>query len=163
MQTLIRSWSLAVLPLLAGLLPGLVGAAGAVEEERTPTQGAEQAALAVLDQFMASFNARDPARHAATYHFPHYRLARGEMSVWETAGAAQERHQAVFPALVAGGWDRSEWLEREIVTASPTKVHVATRFRRLRADGSEIGRYDSLYVVVKVDDHWGVKLRSSFL
>ena len=123
----------------------------------------EQEALMVLDEFMASFNARDPEAHATTYHFPHYRLARGSMNVLETEEAAVQAHTELFKSLPDTGWHRSQWLQRRIVTVSQTKVHVDTRFKRLRKDGSEIGSYDSLYIIIKQDGRWGIKMRSSFL
>ncbi|MGI9325454.1 MAG: hypothetical protein ACR2PZ_09570 [Pseudomonadales bacterium] len=124
---------------------------------------AETAALAVLDRFIAAFSAKDAAAHVATYHFPHYRLARGSMSMWENSVVALQSHVTLFETLPNTGWDRSEWVERKVVTSSPSKVHIDTRFRRLRKDGSVIGVYDSLYVVIKRDGRWGIKLRSSFL
>lgn len=47
---------------------------------------AETAALAILDDFMAAFNARDAEAFEATFHFPHYRIAGGDVSVLEKAG-----------------------------------------------------------------------------
>jgi len=35
-------------------------------------------------------------------------------------------------------------------------------FARYRANGSLIGRFDSIYVVTREGGHWGVKARSSF-
>ncbi len=123
----------------------------------------EQEAMRVLDDFIESFSAKDPVAHAATYHFPHYRLARGVMNVWETEEAAVQSHVNLFLTLPDTGWHRSVWVHRRIVTMSETKVHVDTRFKRLREDGSEIGGYDSLYILIKQDDRWAVKMRSSFL
>ncbi|MFT5578135.1 MAG: hypothetical protein ACI9WS_000887 [Paraglaciecola psychrophila] len=119
--------------------------------------------MAVLDEFISTFSARDASAHIATYHFPHYRLAKGVMSVTTTAQQGIEDHKKLFAALPDTGWHRSIWLQRSIALASDNKVHVDTRFRRLRADGSEIGSYDSLYILQKVDGRWGVKMRSSFL
>ena len=132
-------------------------------EEAFDEAAVEQRAMKVLDAFMNGFNARDAEAHAATLQYPHYRLARGTMSFWETEAAAVQQMAQTFGALPDTGWDRSVWVERRIVTLSATKVHVATRFKRLRADGSEIGTYESLYIVVKKDGRWGVKLRSSYL
>jgi hypothetical protein len=123
----------------------------------------EAEAMDVLDRFMATFNSRDPAGHAATYQFPHFRLARGVMNSWPTQADATSAHEIVFQALPDTGWTRSEWVHRKIVTLSASKVHVDTRFRRLREDGSVIGVYDSLYVLTKANGRWGVKMRSSFL
>ena len=61
----------------------------------------------VLDEFMASFNARDAEGHPATYHFPHYRLARGTMNVWETREDAVQDHIRAFELLPDTGWHHS--------------------------------------------------------
>ncbi len=119
--------------------------------------------MAVLDAFMAGFSASSPQQHTATYHFPHFRLARGEMLVWETQEQALAAHEELFQQLPETGWHRSDWLEREVISVSDTKVHVATRFARYREDGSELTRAESLYVLIREDGRWGVKLRSSFL
>ena len=147
----------------AFLLSMLLGHSMAVEAEEFDQARVEQEAMKVLDEFMASFNARDPVALAGTYHFPHYRLARGIMSFWETQEAAVQAHVTTYRMLPDSGWHRSEWLQRRVDTISESKVHVATRFRRLREDGTEIGTYDSLYILIEKDGGWGIKMRSSFL
>ena len=62
----------------------------------------------------------------------------------------------------AMGWARSAWKRRKIVHLSDSKVHVDTEFTRYRADGTEIASYDSLYILIKEGDRWGIKMRSSF-
>ena len=90
----------------------------------------EAAAMRVLDAFMTGFNARDLEAWEATYHFPHFRFAGGELTVLDAAG---ERSPAVFEAL-ATGWHHSAWLSRKS-QASEEKVHVVVEFARYRADG----------------------------
>ena len=141
--------------------PDASSAAGA--SAAPDTAAIEQAVMVVLDDFMTSFSGRDPIAHAATYHFPHFRLAGGVMHSWATAEDAIRDHEALFKNLPATGWHKSIWLDRQITTLSDTKVHVNTRFQRLRADGTEIGAYNSLYVLIKQDGRWGIKMRSSFL
>ena len=119
--------------------------------------------IAVLDAFMVSFSASDPKAHTATYHFPHFRLANGAMNSWQTRDDAIKAHEQIFPRLRESGWHRSVWIDRDIIGMSDTKVHVATRFRRLRADGSEIITAESLYVLTYEQGRWGIKLRSSYL
>tara|TARA_R110002072_G_scaffold36301_3_gene107004 strand:- start:36242 stop:36703 length:462 start_codon:yes stop_codon:yes gene_type:complete len=126
-------------------------------------QDAEQKAMAVLDAFMTSFSASDPIAHTANYHFPHFRLANGEMQVWQTREDAIRDHKLIFPRLQDSGWHHSIWVERKVIGVSDTKVHVATKFRRLREDGSEIVTAESLYVLTLEQGRWGVKLRSSYL
>jgi hypothetical protein len=120
----------------------------------------ESQVLAVLDAYMTAFNALDMSAWESTFHFPHYRLAGAGMRVLETAGlqdGADLRRR-----LEATGWHHSGWTRRVIVHRSADKAHVDTRFTRYRADGSELGSYESLYVLTFEDGRWGVKLRSSF-
>jgi len=118
------------------------------------------AVLQVLDEYMATFNAKDLKGWEDTYQFPHYRLAGGKMSVLEKAGLQDSAK--VFGELQKDGWDHSQWDHRNIVQASADKVHVDTRFSRFRADGRLIGHYESLYILTKENGRWGVKFRSSY-
>lgn len=122
---------------------------------------AVEAGLASLDAYMAAFNARDPEAWAATLNYPHVRIASGSVRVWESA----EEFAAYmdFDAFAERyGWDHSEWDKREVVQSGPDKVHFATTFSRYNAEGVRIATFDSLYVVTKVDGHWGTQARSSF-
>lgn len=124
----------------------------------------ENDVMGVLDEFMITFSASDPEAHTATYHFPHFRLtSQGQMQSWETRDDATQIHYSIFENLPSTGWHRSEWAERKIISISESKVHVATKVRRLRENGSEIFVAESLYVLTKVEGRWGIKLRSSYL
>ncbi len=125
--------------------------------EETP----EHAALRVLDEFMAAFNARDVEAWIATLTFPHVRIASGHVAVFADAAAFRDGFEFARFAEQTG-WSRSEWGERRVVQAGPEKVHVAVVFTRFRADGSVLARYESLYIVTKLDGRWGVQARSSY-
>ena len=116
--------------------------------------------IKVLDDYMSTFNSRNVRAWEGTYQFPHYRLASGKMSVLETAGLLDSAK--VFGGLQKTGWHHSKWDHRNIIQASDSKVHVDTRFSRYNADGKLIGVYESLYIVTKENDRWGVKFRSSY-
>ncbi len=121
---------------------------------------AEAAAMKLLDAFMIAFNAGDVAAFEAVLHFPHYRIASGNVSVLPDPGtlpALFERFVAAMP-----DWDHSAWEKREVIHSGPDKVHIDTRFIRYRADGSVLASFDSLYIVTKQDGRWGVVARSSF-
>ena len=126
---------------------------------RAEEETSEAAALRVLDEFMTAFNGRDLEAWEATYHFPHFRMADGRLTVLEAAG---QRSEALFDALAATGWHHSAWLSREVVQTGEDKAHVAVEFARYRADGSELARYQSLYVVTRENGRWGIRGRSSF-
>ncbi len=123
----------------------------------------EQEVMAVLDDFMSSFSNSDPTGHAATYHVPHFRLARGRMSSWETREDVVVAHGRIFKNLNDSEWHHSDWLEREIISIDEGKAHVATRVGRFREDGSEIVSFKSLYILIKIEGRWGIKFRSSYL
>lgn len=119
------------------------------------------AAMRVLDAFMEAFNARDKAALAETMHFPHVRIASGGVKVWETA--EERMAEFDFDAFAERfGWDHSAWASREVVQSGENKVHIATTFVRYDADDREIARFDSMYVVSKIDGKWAIRARSSF-
>ena len=43
------------------------------------------------------------------------------------------------------------------------KVHLAINYARCRADGTEYYAFPSLWIFTRIDGHWGVQFRSSFL
>ena len=116
-------------------------------------------AMAALDEFMITFNARDPQLWARSLNYPHVRFASGTVTVWESAEKFAQTDS--FNRLAAIGWDHSHWLSRNVVLVSPAKVHIATKFQRFNEKNESIGTYESLYIVTKVDGHWGTQARSS--
>ena len=124
---------------------------------------AEAGAIHVTDVFLATFNARDAAGHARTLAYPHVRLASGTVRIWETedeAVPAMETAMTVLRDRV--GWDHSAWDHRRVVHAGPGKVHLDVQFTRYRSDGTTIGVYPALYVIVEDDGRWLIQARSSF-
>jgi hypothetical protein len=121
------------------------------------------AAMATADEFLATFNALDAAGHAATLAYPHVRLASGTVRVWETledATGEMTRNMALIRERL--GWDHSEWDHKKLIHAGDGKVHLDVQFTRYRADGSVIGVYPAVYVVVERDGQWRIQARSSY-
>lgn len=114
--------------------------------------------MAVLDEFMLQFNDLKVPAWEATFQFPHYRLASGNMNVLEKPSG---RTSTQLKNALGSEWHHSAWLQREIVHLSATKVHVDTRFARYREDNSLIAAFNSLYIVTFENERWGIKLRSS--
>ena len=119
--------------------------------------GPEAAALRVLDDYIAAYNARDESAFVATLHFPHVRIAGDRVRTF--AGASEYLREL---ELGKGGWAYSTWTDRRIVQSGAAKVHVAARFTRFRAGGVPVGSYDSLYVIVLRNGRWGILARSSY-
>jgi hypothetical protein len=149
--------------LAAAAAPPPPGSPADQPAKEVTTMTAEQteaiaAAMKCLDDFMAAFNARDVKAFEATFNFPSIRIASGKVAIIEPGYHKPE----LFGTGALTEWDHSAWERREVVHAGPDKVHIDTRFSRYRKDGSLIGGFDSIYVVTKVDGHWGVQARSSF-
>jgi hypothetical protein len=120
-------------------------------------------AIAVTDAFLDSFNACDAAAHAATLAYPHVRLASGRLRLWQDAAEAIPAMEQGMAALrERAGWHHSEWDDRREIHAGPAKVHLDVQFTRYREDGSVIGVYPAVYVIVREGDRWLIAARSSF-
>ena len=120
----------------------------------------QAACLACLDRFMAAVNAHDLVAMEREMHFPHARIALGTIVTYSAPGS---NPFDLFERLQReDGWYRSEWLGKNVVQGYGNKVHVVVRYRRLRRDGSVIGDYDSLYILTRLHDRWGIQARSSF-
>jgi hypothetical protein len=138
------------------LLTLLANLAAATEIDRARI---EREVMQVLDEYMSTWNRRDLNAWEQTFHFPHFRLASGRMSVLQRAG---EQPTPTIWTNAADDWSHSRWERRHLIHVSPDKAHVDTQFTRVRRDGSPLGTYDSLYIVTRENGRWGVKLRSSF-
>ena len=116
-------------------------------------------AMEALDEYILHFNAKKPAAWAATLNYPHVRFASGGVTVWQNQSEFSET--MAFEQLAKTGWDHSHWLEKKVTLASKNKVHISTVFQRFNRDNQQIGTYQSLYIVTRVNGHWGTQARSS--
>jgi len=121
----------------------------------------ENAAMGVLDAFMTAFNARDDAAMCGTFHYPHVRFASGAVRSYETFEDCVDQFDFVRFAE-RFGWDHSAWDRRTVVQAFPDKVHVVVIFSRYNATDERLTQFDSLYIVTRIDNRWGIRSRSSF-
>lgn len=120
-------------------------------------------ALEATDRFLEGFNRADVDLHVGALAFPHVRLAGGRVRIWEDPAEAARALEAAIGALrERAGWDHSSWDHRRAVHIGHDKVHLDVQFTRWRADGSVIGRYPAVYVVVRAGDRWAIQCRSSF-
>jgi hypothetical protein len=145
---------------VGNLAAALVLALCVVAPAKARDAEAETAAMKVLDAFMTAFNEREVAAFEEVLHFPHYRIASGNVSVLQDPKTLPELFERFVTAMPT--WDHSAWAKRKVIHSGPDKVHIDTRFTRYRADGSVLASYDSLYIVTKRNGHWGVLARSSF-
>lgn len=122
---------------------------------------AEIQAMAVMEAFLETFNARDEEAWADTLVFPHVRMASGTVMVYPTREAFVEAMDLdAFAANTT--WRRSTWDDMRVIQSSPKKVHVQVTFSRFDENDALIATFNSLYIIEPVDGRWGVRARSSF-
>jgi hypothetical protein len=114
-------------------------------------------ALSVLDRFTEAFNRQDIAGMDATLHFPHV-FPGSPMLIWSHAGSLAADF---FPKLVASGWSFSRYTRKEVILASPERVHILVEYDRCRADGSVLSKQSALWIVSRIDGRWGIQIRSN--
>ena len=134
-----------------------------MEHSRTAAEiglQSEAEAMQVLDKFMVAFNARASSPLAATFNFPHVRIASGTVTVWQTPGDIERDKDLTVP--LEHDWHRTAWDWRKVVQCSHSKVHVALSFSRYSTSGAKISTFESLYVITQQNGHWGIQARSSF-
>jgi hypothetical protein len=119
--------------------------------------GRGQAAPLALDRYMETWNSRDPARWAASLHYPHIRPGPGP---FELAQTAQQYAAGVdFNRTVATGWHHSEWTSRRVLQIGVDKVHIAGSWTRHTAEGRELTGSVITYIVTNQGGRWGVLSR----
>jgi len=114
----------------------------------------------VLDDFMTGFNSRDSLKWAQTLNYPHVRLAGNEVIVWNTQEDYAKAND--LTQFAKSGWHHTQWDWRRLVQTSDDKLHFLVQFTRYNDAGKPTASYESLYILTKRNNHWGVQARSSF-
>jgi hypothetical protein len=131
--------------------------AGAADRCGDPKTGA----LAAVDAYMDTFNSGDAEAHAATLHYPSFRIdAAGDLVVLETAEEWADQFRAARWKLP---WHHTLYDAKEIVQLGPLKAHVAVHFTRYLENGDEVSEHDSLYITTCQSGRWAIITRSSFV
>lgn len=116
-------------------------------------------ARAAIELFFEGFNGEDDARIRQALNFPHVRIASGTVRVIERA---QDFRTPFDQLKQAEGWHHSTLDRAAVVHAGDDKVHFDVAFTRYHEDGSAYATHQALWVVTRVDGHWGIQARSSF-
>jgi hypothetical protein len=115
------------------------------------------AASACLDRFTTAFNAGDLAGMDAELRFPHMLLSGAQRLVWDSPG---QHPPDFFERLRATGWASTRYESKEAVLASADKVHFVLTYTRRNASDEVLSTHHNLWIVTRLDDRWGIALRS---
>jgi hypothetical protein len=120
---------------------------------------ARDEALRAIEIFFEGFNAEDDARIHEALNFPHVRIASGTVRVIE----GPEGFKTPFAALKqVEGWHHSTLDRADVIHEGSDKVHFDVCFSRFLEDGSRYATHQAVWVVTRIDGHWGIQARSSF-
>ena len=114
----------------------------------------EQAVKDAIDHYFSSLNAKDLQGVSVACHFPHFRvMGNNTVYEWKTADDLFTWFQS---HVSDDGWGYSELDELTVEKFSDQKYHASLKFGRYQADGTLIGNYKSLYIVILKDGRWGI-------
>jgi hypothetical protein len=114
-------------------------------------------ALQCIETFADSFNREDIVTMDTCLHFPHYILSGNEMICWQKSGHITKKF---FEDLKSNGFDRTVIREIEVILVSENKVHLRYCYDRIHTNGSIMSSHDNVWILTKVDNRWGIILRS---
>ena len=118
----------------------------------------EGARQTVLD-FFTAFNAGDVDGVTEPLNYPHVFVVGAGVSVAADAGAASVRPS--FEGMrEAQGWYMSSIDSLEASYITRNKVHLDLVFSRWHPDGTRYMTVPALWILTRVDEHWGIQLRS---
>ena len=114
----------------------------------------EQAVKDAIYHYFSSLNAADLQGVSVACHFPHFRVMGNNIVYqWKTADDLVTWFQS---HVSDDGWGYSELDELTLEKFSDQKYHASLKFGRYQADGTLIGNYKSLYIVIFKDGRWGI-------
>ena len=114
----------------------------------------EQAVKEAIDHYFSSLNAKDLQGVSEACHFPHFRvMGNNTVYEWKTADDLFTWFQS---HVSDDGWGYSELDELTLEKFNDHKYHASLSFGRYQADGTLIGNYKSLYIVIFRECRWGI-------
>ena len=118
-------------------------------------------ATGVIQDFLAeyyrAFAAGDYARIAAEmYRAPVTMTTDEQVDVFRDTAEVEAMFKQTGEALVADGYSHSEMLAAEISVLNQSTAFAATRFRRVRKDGSIIVEAGATYQLLQEEGRWRI-------
>ena len=125
-------------------------------------ENSEQIGKEVIINYLNAFNNRDYIAMADLFNFPHIRFANEKVGVMSREEYLKSQNK-VSELLHEEGWDHTQIKKIETIQNGPSKSHYKIHFIRYDKNNKIIHDFTTLWIVTKLDDHWGIQFRSSFL
>ena len=120
-------------------------------------KGSEDAARKVIEAYFPPFNKRDVNGQLSTVNFPHIRVTGSRTVIIPSA-----KEWTGDPTPLENYWHHSGLDSVTFVQSDSAKAHALVVFSRYKADGTKYVSYPTLWIVTKVNGHWGIQVRSTF-
>jgi hypothetical protein len=108
------------------------------------------------------FNKRDKVICTKYLHFPHIRLWDNKFSVFSEEDFL-EGFDNQTEKLINEGWDHTVTLFIKPIQSDQNKVHLLLTQSRRDKNDKEYHRFETLWILTKIEGKWGIQFRSSFL
>ena len=122
----------------------------------------ETIGIKVIKNYIKAFNEGNSDKMADLFNFPHVRFANDSVSVISRSEYLNNQDK-VTRLLKEENWHHTEIIDIQNIQSNETKGHFIIHFLRLDKDNNVIHDFKTLWIVTKVNKHWGVQFRSSFL
>jgi hypothetical protein len=144
--------------LLMALLSPICVSQGSKESAAQPRdKRSEDQARKVIEAFFPLFNRRDVKGQLSVVNFPHIRVTGSRTVIIPSAN-----EWAGDPTPLEEYWHHSGLDSVTFAQSDAEKVHALVVFSRYKADGTKYVSYPTLWIVTKINGHWGIQVRSSF-
>ena len=122
---------------------------------RDPRSEAE--ARKVIEAFFPLFSQRDAQGLLNVVNFPHIRVTGTRTLIVPSA-----KEWTGDPTPLEEHWHRSALDSLTFVQSDAAKAHALVVFSRYDSAGRRYISYPTLWIVTKIDGHWGIQVRSTF-
>lgn len=130
------------------------GVTGVTPDER---RGSAAAAMAAVTAFFSAWNSHDADPLAAAIHYPHVRVADGQVEIWRT----EKEFTAGRDAGRQRTWYQTRIDSTRVVQITTNGVNVLVSFSRLGRDGGVLSKDEGVFLAVLRDGAWKIQARST--
>jgi len=124
--------------------------------------GSEAKAVQAVEAFMAALNAGDNQALFDTMHLPHVRISGDGVAIYPTRADLEKNYLKEFAARAGDSWHHTVLDSTQVIHSSENKVHVFIQFTRYDKIDGLLATHQSLWIMTRLNDHWGAQARSSF-
>ncbi|MBN1382321.1 MAG: hypothetical protein JXA41_11645 [Deltaproteobacteria bacterium] len=110
-----------------------------------------------MEGYFAAFNARDEEAIRSFFHFPFSWIINTRV---RPVAQSEDFESPIKTLIETEGWHHSTFDYVEPVQVWENKVHFKLAYSRFRADGTKYTTHEALWILTKINGHWGISLIS---